>query len=103
MKRYSITILGRKYSISAEKDEIFMRRVESLINKELGALRLSMSHADYLDIYVVYLFQLYEKMDMLESRLLKMEKSFSEAKKIVRLLQEEITRELTNLTGSNKL
>ncbi|MCX7705834.1 MAG: cell division protein ZapA [bacterium] len=103
MKRYRITVLGRNCTIATDKDEVFMKKIENKINEELQNLRLSMPHADVLDLVIIYLFLLYEKIDSLEKKVMKMEGASSEAKRIIRSLQMEINKELTNLTRGNKI
>lgn len=103
MKKYKITILGRTCFIATEKDEFFMRRVETTINEEMKALQTSMPQADYLDLCIVYLFLLYEKIETMHGSIKKMEKSSLEAKRLIQNLQREIIKELTNLSVSNKL
>ncbi|MCM8822797.1 MAG: cell division protein ZapA [Candidatus Omnitrophica bacterium] len=103
MKRYTITVLGRKCNIATEKDDSFMKKVESKINSDLKNLQMSMPHADMIDLFVVYLLLLYEKIDVLETRQEKIKKSGNDARKIIANLEAEIARELTNLTRGNKL
>ncbi|MCM8815357.1 MAG: cell division protein ZapA [Candidatus Omnitrophica bacterium] len=103
MKRYRITVLGRTCNIATDKDDSFMRRVESRINSDLKDLQIRMPHADMLDVCVVYFLSLYEMIDKLEARQEKIMKSCAEAKKIISTLQAEIIKELTNLTKGSRL
>lgn len=103
MKRYRITILGRSCNIATQKDEAFMQKIEARINEDLRNLRASMPHADMLDLFIIYLFLLYERIDNLESRIEKMKDSSIEIKRIINSLRSEIAKELTNLTKGNKI
>ncbi|MCM8764269.1 MAG: hypothetical protein NC830_02740 [Candidatus Omnitrophica bacterium] len=103
MKRYRITVLGRTCNIATEKDDSFMKKVESRINSDLKNLQMSMPHADMLDLCVVYLLLLYERIDTLEAGQEKIRRSCIEARKIISTLEWEIARELTSLTKGNKL
>ncbi len=80
-----------------------MQRVEAKINEDLKGLRLSMPHADFLDLCVVYLFLLYERIDYLETAVAKMKNSSVEAKKIIHSIKLQISKELTNLSRGNKI
>ncbi|MCM8758494.1 MAG: cell division protein ZapA [Candidatus Omnitrophica bacterium] len=103
MKRHVITVLGRSCTIVTEKDEAFMRRIEEKINKELKSLRVSMPHADLIDLSIVYLFLLYERIDNLENMVRKMKSASEQAKRIIHILKTEIGKELTNLNRHNKI
>ncbi|HOK79978.1 MAG TPA: cell division protein ZapA [bacterium] len=103
MKKYKINILGRTCVIATDKDESFMRKIEHEINDKLQNLRLSMPHADYLDICIIYLFLLSEQIDGLQKRVEKMKASSLQAKKILHSIREEILRELTTQDMQGKL
>jgi len=103
MKKYRINILGRNCTIATDRDEVFMRKIESEINEKLQLLRSSMPHADYLDLCIVYLFLLSEKIDILQNTIEKMKKSSEQAKKILSSVQQEIIKQLTNSDGHNRI
>ncbi len=94
MKKYRINILGRNCTIATDKDESFMLRIEKEINEQLNLLKTSMPHADNLDLCIVCLFLLSEKIDTLQKSVKKMTESSLEAKRILGLLRKEITREI---------
>ncbi len=103
MKRYKINILGRTCVIATDKEEAFMRKIENEINEKLQHLRLSMPHADYLDICIVCLFLLSEQIDGLQKQVEKVKASSLHAKKILHSIREEILRELTSSAAQDKL
>ncbi len=103
MKRYRLTILGRPLVVRTDKDEAYMRKIESKINKDLQDLRTKMPHADNLDLGIFYLFLLFEKIEQLQISIERMKKSSDQARQIIQNLEKEILRELTNLSSGNKL
>lgn len=94
MKKYRINILGRNCTIATDKDEPFMRKIEKEINQHLGSLKASMPHADNLDLCIVCLFFLSEKIDTLEKSIEKTTRLSSDAKKILNLLRKDIIEEI---------
>ncbi|HOQ81728.1 MAG TPA: cell division protein ZapA [bacterium] len=97
MKKYQINILGRNCTIATDKDELSMRRIEKEINEQLALLKTSMPHADNLDLCIVCLFLLTERIDVLQKSIEKMKESSLKAKVILASLRKEVEREIKGL------
>ena len=97
MKKYQINILGRNCTIATDKDELSMRRIEKEINEQLALLKTSMLHADNLDLCIVCLFLLSERIDVLQKSIEKMKESSLKAKVILASLRKEVEREIKGL------
>ncbi|HON05169.1 MAG TPA: cell division protein ZapA [Candidatus Ratteibacteria bacterium] len=97
MKKYQINILGRNCTIATDKDELSMRRIEKEINEQLALLKTSMPHADNLDLCIVCLFLLSERIDVLQKSIEKMKESSLKAKVILASLRKEVEREIKGL------
>ena len=93
-KRYQINILGRHYTMVTDKDEMFVRSIEAEINKQLNLLKVSMPHADNLDLSILYLFLLSEKIDILQDSVEQIRELSQQAKHKLALLRKEIEQHL---------
>ncbi|HOC03644.1 MAG TPA: hypothetical protein PKK91_09215, partial [bacterium] len=84
-------------TIATDKDELSMRRIEKEINEQLALLKTSMPHADNLDLCIVCLFLLSERIDVLQKSIEKMKESSLKAKVILASLRKEVEREIKGL------
>ena len=103
MKRYQLKIMGRSCVVAAEKDEHFMREMETRVNEELTAIRRSMPNADYIDVFIACICALSERLEDLDRKLLEMKDVNGLALRKIGQIRADITRELEKLTSPGKM
>lgn len=98
MKGYKTKILGKTYSLQSDFDEKEFRKIKKEVEDKIKHYENQYPTADKLDLLVIFVFELFEKIHTTEKKLQEEKKKCEKAKKRIEQIEKRLKEKVVNLT-----